>query len=357
MIGVIDPGRIAVEVNLTAGRIDRVDVRFARPAWPLKSMQDREAAEAAALVPRLFGVCGVAHRVAARLAVAQATREQGPDPSAATLAIMSERVGNGLRSLWLGAGRPTALAPHVVGALQRLGAAEAPLIKLSLADALPSQAALADLVAVAETLLLAAEAAGSGDGSEPALGEGRRPSRPDALTPADDIAVISALAADPEHFGERPAIPGRVVETGAYARQSASRPFLPEAAARAAARVADLRATVAQLRTVLSEGLARPSKSVLASGSTGPGEGWAAVETGRGRLYHHVALDRFGRIRRYGIVPPTAWNFHPRGPFRLLLEGRPAPTATLAAQEVERIATLFDPCVPYSVRVREAADA
>jgi hypothetical protein len=44
-------------------------------------------------------------------------------------------------------------------------------------------------------------------------------------------------------------------------------------------------------------------------------EGFAAVETSRGRLGHWTRLSRDGKIEDYAIVAPKEWNFHPAGPF------------------------------------------
>jgi hydrogenase nickel incorporation protein HypA/HybF len=46
-------------------------------------------------------------------------------------------------------------------------------------------------------------------------------------------------------------------------------------------------------------------------------EGFAAVETPRGRLCHWTRLSRDGIIDEYAIVAPTEWNLHPAGPFVL----------------------------------------
>ena len=51
------------------------------------------------------------------------------------------------------------------------------------------------------------------------------------------------------------------------------------------------------------------------------GQGFAAVDSARGRLYHSLHLDAAGRIADYRIVAPTEWNFHPDGPFARALRG------------------------------------
>ncbi len=85
-------------------------------------------------------------------------------------------------------------------------------------------------------------------------------------------------------------------------------------------------------------------------------EGFAAVETSRGRLGHWTRLSRDGKIEDYAIVAPTEWNFHPAGPFVAAVLGARVSKATAAAS-IARLAGLFDPCVLYRVEVVEPAHA
>jgi Ni,Fe-hydrogenase I large subunit len=88
-------------------------------------------------------------------------------------------------------------------------------------------------------------------------------------------------------------------------------------------------------------------------------EGFAAVETSRGRLGHWTRLSRDGKIEDYAIVAPTEWNFHPAGPFVAAVLGARVSkaTAATAAASISRLAGLFDPCVLYRVEVVEPAHA
>jgi Ni,Fe-hydrogenase I large subunit len=85
-------------------------------------------------------------------------------------------------------------------------------------------------------------------------------------------------------------------------------------------------------------------------------EGFAAVETSRGRLAHWTGLSRDAKIEDYAIVAPTEWNFHPAGPFVAAVLGARVSKATAAAS-IARLAGLFDPCVLYRVEVVEPAHA
>ena len=95
----------------------------------------------------------------------------------------------------------------------------------------------------------------------------------------------------------------------------------------------------------------------FASGRTEEGIAYGAVETARGRLYHFIDLEQDARIRSYGIVAPTEWNFHPAGPFMACLLGARVGQGEAARLDVARLATLFDPCVAFDVTIHEAAHA
>jgi len=166
------------------------------------------------------------------------------------------------------------------------------------------------------------------------------------LAARDDAAVIAALWAD-RTFGRTPRLGDRRAETGAAARIGmASGAF----AARLAAREADMTATAGSLRRLLDGGAA-PDDLVAR------GEGWAAVDSARGRLYHACKLDRSGRIADYRMVAPTEWNFHPDGPFIQALLGARIGQGAEAKRRVESLAFVFDPCVKAEAEILESAHA
>ena len=150
------------------------------------------------------------------------------------------------------------------------------------------------------------------------------PAQPfDGLSAADDAAVANALALQPEIFARQPALPGRVVETGAFARRGGPRPETGDAGAltqRLLARFEDMAETLAAMQRLM-EGENAP-EDLTSARRESDGEGFAAVESPRGRLFHQIRLDRAGKVVNYAIVAPTEWNFHPRGPFVRQLERR-----------------------------------
>jgi coenzyme F420-reducing hydrogenase alpha subunit len=80
------------------------------------------------------------------------------------------------------------------------------------------------------------------------------------------------------------------------------------------------------------------------------GTGIGIAEAARGRLVHAVEIAD-GLVRRYRILAPTEWNFHPDGAAACGL----ARIALAAPQHREMLARLFiaavNPCVGYELRL------
>jgi len=90
----------------------------------------------------------------------------------------------------------------------------------------------------------------------------------------------------------------------------------------------------------------RVSEAEMQPIGNGDGTGLGMVEAARGWLVHRVEIAH-GVIRRYQVVAPTEWNFHPRGTFaRGLIEGRGGPPPQRLA---ELMVAALDPCVPCQV--------
>jgi hypothetical protein len=169
---------------------------------------------------------------------------------------------------------------------------------------------------------------------------------PDALCADDDDAVIAQLHRDGPVFAALPALPGRVAETGAFARAYPwADPPRSAIAASLVARVTDLARTADALEAGTGDGLWR------AAGADG--QGYCAVESPRGRLYHWVALDRDGAIGQYAIIAPTEWNFHPNGPFIGNLLGAKVGDGEDANRRISWLAAMFDPSVSFRVVLTE----
>lgn len=353
MTTLLQPGAIRIGVAIDGEeRAKRVRVRSDRPIGVARLFVGRPAADVPVLARSLFSLCGFAHGVAARRAIAAAQDGQGEARGSETVGLAAERLAESLRATLLGW---PGIAEDPARFGQPLREAVTAARALS-ADPAPAQAEAAAArleAAVAALGVTRSQPATPAPGSvfadmlaEAAAEDFLRPAPLGALAPTDDMAVIRALRAGRETFAAAPTLPGRIVETGAFARHG---PI-----GRGSSLAARLRARFADIGEVLS--LVRGAEADAgAAGPTGEREGFAAVETARGRLYHWAQLDTDGRIGAYQILAPTEWNFHPAGPFVAALTGATIGSGDAARRRIGRAAALFDPCVAFEVEL--SADA
>lgn len=344
-VGAFGAGAIFVAVETADERVCSVRLRSSRPTNLSRLFRGRPADEIPVLAERLHALCGAAHGHAAVSAIG-AARGESPQPSAAgLLRLLCERIGEILRSSAAMAGET---APAPLRELLSLTRAIAHEPALAGADLDTRLRAAADQLGLVET-----PPAGSLFGElwracvhDAALAA----EPPDALGAEDDAAVLAALRREGERFAAAPRLSGRAPETGAFARHwrdtDLSRGALP---ARLQARMIDLAQALGRLACGVEEGPARCASPAVR-------EGFAAVETARGELYHWARLTHDDKIADYAIVAPTEWNFHPAGPFVATLLGARLPRGDAQAT-IARLAALFDPCVAFRVEVTEAAHA
>lgn len=327
----IDPGEIRITADLVGGAVSAVRIENRRPVSLASAFAGRSAAEVAAAVGMIHGLCGRSHAAGIRFAHAAATGETigEAERSEWVLRLAAERLGEHLRGV-VGAAAGEAARAVATGAAavartgridgERMAAIAAGLAALGIADGGPASAAPAGPV--------------------------------DALGPADDDDVVAALARDPG-FVRTPRLKGRAPETGPAARMGSS--AVDPGAARAA-RQTEIAAAAGLLALAAAGGSAAPAvNAVVRSGRVGPHSGFAAVETPRGCLHTLLTVQGDGRLSSIRVLAPTEWNFHPDGPLaRCLIGWRPEgglPDAILTR------AAAFDPCVRFSAAVGEARDA
>lgn len=99
----------------------------------------------------------------------------------------------------------------------------------------------------------------------------------------------------------------------------------------------------------LADSLAKENENTQASGEPREhGTGFGFAEAATGRLVHAVEIAE-GAVRRYRILAPAEWNFHPKGAAAQGL----ARIALAAPNRREAIARLFitavDPCAGYEL--------
>ena len=163
-------------------------------------------------------------------------------------------------------------------------------------------------------------------------------------------------------WNKAPRLAGRVIETGAIARQLASGQALVHDAVarhggtvytRVLARLVELARVVPMMERWLVRIVPREpffAPAVLPDEGVGVGLGEAA----RGCLGHWVRVQH-GRIANYQIVAPTSWNFSPRdaagtpGALEQALVGAPVREGEATPVAVQHIVRSFDPCMVCTV--------
>lgn len=163
-------------------------------------------------------------------------------------------------------------------------------------------------------------------------------------------------------WNKAPRFDGRVLETGALARQLVDgNPLLRDAAIRCGgtvytrvlARLFELALVVPAMEQWI-KALRNDEPYYVSAALPGDGEGVGLTEAARGSLGHWVAL-RHGKIENYQIIAPTSWNFSPRdaagvpGALEAALVGAPVEPGEDTPVAVQHIVRSFDPCMVCTV--------
>ena len=159
-----------------------------------------------------------------------------------------------------------------------------------------------------------------------------------------------------------PRLAGRVVETGALARQLvAGQPLLWALVAqhggnvlsRVVARMLEVARLLPEMECWLRQ--LTPGEPFCVQGDLPEdGAGHGLVEAARGSLGHWLQIRR-GRIHSYQIIAPTTWNFSPRdaagtpGALEQALVGAPVGEGEDTPVTVQHIVRSFDPCMVCTV--------
>ncbi len=368
------PGAIRFGVETNAEEcVSSATLLSRRPVGFGRIFIGKRADETPAVAAQLFSLCGFSHGAASRLALAAASgrAETLSERFSIAIGLSAELIVESLRSMALGWPRADGAEAAARAAAPLRDALRAARVIHAAAMSGDALARRVELVSPAGAILEAAARLGwrqetpdaPATGSllaatmkEAAAADFLPPNAPDALLPVDDHAVIETLRRGREGFAAAPTLPGRVVETGAYARHWRKAAKNNSAvAARFAARCLSIRESAELLRGLLQKGEDRGTAMMAADGAGG--EGYAAVETARGRLYHWVRADSQARICDYEILAPTAWNFHPAGPFAAALLGARVGAGEAARQRIRRLAAVFDPCVAFQLELSEREHA
>lgn len=333
-----------------------------RPSALPALLRGRTAASLPGMLGALYTLCGAAHSLTARRAVAAAQGDDDPLSATEALALRAHAAREHVRCLLIDwparLGTEPMAAPLCDADLLR----RCPLLQ----PGKPAAAALQAMPAWLEVALLGCSAASlhrawCSRGEVALIGwceQGRTPwarllRQAHAMAPYlrlplhalrlhDDEAaqhVLAAQLAREPGFADGPALAAGCAETGAWTR--AADPATPGAAPtawhRLASRLVDL--------VILcgDDGALR-----LASGAraTGPQQALAWTETARGLLVHWLALDGRGadaRVHDCRVLAPTDWNFHPAGALAQALARLSVDATGQAGARL--LLAAFDPCV------------
>jgi hypothetical protein len=180
------------------------------------------------------------------------------------------------------------------------------------------------------------------------------PNGDDFLALGDAEAIHAVMCERNADFLSAPHLPGRIVETGAFARRfSFLRRNIGLLAARLQARLFDI---ADALDALMSKEPLPGEEALVVARSSRLGEGFAMVDSPRGFLFHRVEIDASGAVTTYEILAPTEWNFHPAGPFAQALAAAKLNVAD-PRRFVATLAALFDPCASCDIRLIEAQHA
>lgn len=387
-------GRLDIDLTCRSGSSASARIASSRPRGVTRMFHGRRPAEVANLVPLVFGVCGMAQGAAAATACERAL---GIATSSETRRIrdsllLAETAREHLLRVAMDWPRCMALATdpatlrQVMGLDQRFRQAMAGsgtvfepggVVRCDVAAIESAVADLGDLLETVvfgeppDTWLARSTLADLGDwahaGRLPAQLLLQRTLRSaalqigsvsiDAVPDIDDVDLASMLFGEnAEQFIALPTWEGRPRETTALSRQ-ARHPLIQALGdgrehgigARLVARLVEL-AGLPDRMTDLGEAGSLGSEGDEAVDACGDGIGIARSEAARGRLIHGVEIQR-GLVKRYLIVAPTEWNFHPEGAAARALAQIAGSGRSDARGLADLMITAFDPCVEYSLAV------
>ncbi len=386
-------GSLEIGLEREGAQVTAVRICSSRPLQVVDVFHDKPVEQVLEMLPRLYSVCGTAQAMAAATACEQALQVELPASQVAArkLLLTAETAREHMARILLdwpefadGHSQPLS-SPLVGGLMQRLlvalyprgdgfhlgGGALKPDARelsecigelhryvgenifgagldawLDITDETELRAWAASNDTTASVLLrgvMLEEWAGFGRSSVPGL---------PPLSDAELHARLETPAAD--SFIRAPSWSHGCCETSAYTRQH-DQPLVAALRSRYGngllpRLVARLQELAAGLETLRRRAPALRDDPGGAGASRSAGTGLAQVEAARGRLVHRVEISA-GRVKRYQVLAPTEWNFHPHGLLAQSLEGCRQPDAETLYRQAGLLVNAIDPCVAYRIQV------
>ncbi|MGE5546170.1 MAG: nickel-dependent hydrogenase large subunit [Solirubrobacterales bacterium] len=357
--------RISITLKVSGTKVSGVRVGSTRLVHASRLFAGRKPHEVAVLLPTVFSLCGTAQRQAC-IAAVEGAAACPPSPNhskarqAAVLAETVSELGLGMLRDWpaqIGAPADLAAAKDLRVAMvaavkgDASAVARGRMVLASLLGAAP-ETVLADVGAFRDWVARATTPAARLFATildEGLAGFGATTFRPmPAGGPAD---MAERLAGDED--GSYVARPEGGYETGPLARRAAH-PLLAGLMgefgngllARLAARLVETESSLHELDRIVQDFGADAMPAAGLADGAGDGTGVGLIEAARGLLAHRVELED-GRVKRYQILAPTEWNFHPAGPLVHGLLGAHADAGLV--RRAEFLAQALDPCVTCTV--------
>lgn len=343
-------GQIHIQLVWDGGAIRSVAITPRGLADAARLLNGKTPAQAGAIVPLLFSLCGRAQGVAAALALDAAQGALGVAPSQER-AVLSEAFQESAWRFLVDLPQRYGLAPEVqaLAALRKLCGGDLPGGQLAgqldqfLAQHLfgcpPRQwreraahgdAWLADAPQPFATVMQKLHAEGGWGAKNISLLR-------DFDTGEMVEKLLPALLGQAD-FARYPTWCGEPAETGVLARSETD--YGGSVSARFAARLDEL----AGLAEALRDSDALPAKPWCRHALVAENAGLAWVQTARGLLLHYARVEN-GAVADYRIVAPTEWNFHPQGAYARGLIGKAAESPAAARRDAELLLLALDPCV------------
>ncbi|OAN50670.1 Ni,Fe-hydrogenase I large subunit [Paramagnetospirillum marisnigri] len=361
----VDTG-LSVTLSPRDGRIADVDIRSGRLVQASRLLVGKPPAQVGTILPSLYSLCGTAQGLAGAEAMEQALG-LGLAPAQRTarrflllVETITEHAAAILRdwALLLG-GPPDAAAVKplrpLLATARRALYPQGDWARVGGGGLLPDVEALAGLMRglsqasergriAATPLLDRVEAKGLG-------GFGVAPFRPMPENGPADLAERLAKDEDGAYVA-CPDYRGESLETGPLARRRDHALIAGLMARHGAGLMPRFMARLLDMAAALREAEELVQDLTEAPSGTEPpltdGVGLSRIEAARGLLVHRVEMEK-GVVRRYQILAPTEWNFHPKGAFAKGLTGVAAGSDPVFLARL--LAAALDPCVTCDITV------